>query len=255
MTVLVTGVAGRVAGMLLPYLADLPLRLTDRVAPPELPGVETVRGELTAPGFAPSVLDGVSAVVHLAAVPHPGTSWDELVGPNLAGIGALLTAAAMHRTPRLVLASSVHAMGGHLSAGRVPIDESWAPAPCCPYGATKAFAEAAGRAHAHRTGASVVSLRLGAVQPEPFTAGLQPTWLGPDDLGQLVRRALTTDVGSGVYHGVSAGSTSWSIDRATAELGYRPVLNAASYPVDDDESTSLCQPEPGPAGSPAGRHH
>jgi nucleoside-diphosphate-sugar epimerase len=243
MTVLVTGAAGNVAGVLLPYLADLPLRLTDRAAPPELPRAETVRGELTAPGFAVSVLDGVSAVVHLAAVPHPDTSWDGLVGPNLAGIGALLAAAAEHDTPRLVLASSVHAMGGHLFAGRVPIQETWAPAPCCPYGATKAFAEAAGRAHAHRTGASVVSLRLGAVQPEPFTAGLRPTWLAPDDLGQLVRRALTTDVGSGVYHGVSAGSTIWSIERATAALGYRPALDAARYPVDDDESTSLCPPE------------
>jgi hypothetical protein len=242
MTVLVTGAAGNVAGMLLPYLADLPLRLTDRVAPPEMPGAETVRGELTAPGFATAVLDGVSAVVHLAAVPHPGTSWDGLVEPNLAGIGALLTAAAEHRTPKLVLASSVHAMGGHLSAGRVPIRETWSPAPCCPYGATKAFAEAAGRAHAHRTGASVVSLRLGAVQPEPFTAGLRPAWLGPDDLGQLVRRALTTEVGSGVYHGVSAGSASWSTDRATAELGYRPTLDAARYPVDDDDATSLCPP-------------
>lgn len=244
MTVLVTGAAGRVAGLLLPYLADLPLRLTDRLAPPELPGAEAVRGELTAPGFAASVVDGASAVVHLAAVPHPGTSWDGLVGPNLAGVAALLAAAVEHRTPRLVLASSVHAMGGYLSAGRVPIDEEWAPAPCCPYGATKAFVEAAGRAHAHRTGASVVSLRLGAVQPEPFTAGLRPTWLGPDDLGQLVARALTADVGSGVYHGVSAGSGVWSIDRATAELGYRPVLHAARYPVDGDESTSLCLPEP-----------
>lgn len=242
MTVLVTGAAGKVAGMLLPYLDGMPLRLTDRDAPPEPPGAETVRGDLGAPGFAAAVLDGVSAVVHLAAMPYPDSTWDRLVAPNLDAVAALLDAAAAHQTPRLVLASSVHAMGGHLHAGRTPIQEGWPPSPCCRYGATKAFAEAAGRAHAYRTGASVLSLRLGAVQPEPFTLGMRPVWLGPDDLGQLVRRALTADVRSGVYHGVSGGSPAWSIDAATAELGYRPVLDAGAYPVGDDTRTSLCEP-------------
>lgn len=239
MTVLVTGAAGNVARMLVPYLADLRVRWTDRVAADG----DTVVGDLTDPAFVASVTDGVSAIVHLAAVAHPASRWDELAGPNLTALGTLLAAAEEHRVPRLVLASSVHAMGAYLHAGRTPIDETWVPAPCCRYGSTKAFAESAGRAHAYRTGASVVCLRFGGVQREPFTLGMRPTWLGPDDLGALVRGALTADVGYGAYHGVSAGSRSWSTARATAELGYVPRLDPDAYPVSDDAASTLCAPD------------
>lgn len=239
MTVLVTGAAGGVARRLLPYLADLPVRRTDRVAADD----GALVGDLTDPAFADEVTAGVDAIVHLAATPNARASWAELTDPNLTALATLLAAATAHRVPRLVLASSVHAMGAYVHAGRTPVDESWVPAPCCPYGATKAFAEAAGRAHAYRTGASVVCLRLGAVQPEPFTAGIGPVWLGPDDLGQLVRRALAADVAFGVYHGISAGSTSWSTAAATAELGYVPALDPNAFGVGDDTWTSLCAPQ------------
>jgi uronate dehydrogenase len=238
-TVLVTGAAGGVARRLLPYLADLPVRRTDLVAADD----GTIVGDLTDPAFADTVTAGVDAIVHLAATPDSGARWDQLTEPNLTAVARLLAAAATHRVPRIVLASSVHAMGEYVHAGRLPVDESWVPAPCCPYGATKAFAEAAGRAHAYRTGASVVCLRLGAVQPEPFTVGMRPVWLGPDDLGQLVRRALSADVTFGAYHGVSAGSASWSTALGAAELGYVPTLDPRDHPVGDDTATSLCAPE------------
>ncbi len=236
-TVLLTGAAGRVAQQLLPGLADRPLRLLDRRMPDETHGGEVLLGELTDRETLARAVDGVDVVVHLAGEPNPDADWAELEAPNVDGFVALLGAAHEHGVRRVVYASSVHAMGRYEADGRYPIDPTWAPAPCCPYGATKAFDEAIAGVFAHRHGLSTVGLRLGATEPEPFAARQLPGWLGPQDLRQLVVRALEADVRSGVYAGVSANTGGrWSLDTARAELGYQPVLDSADWAdrVEDD---------------------
>jgi hypothetical protein len=189
---------------------------------------------------------GVDAVVHLAGEPDPEAEWDDLAGPNVDAFAALLGAARLHGVRRVVYASSVHAMGRYEGAGRVPIDPTWAPAPCCAYGATKAFDEALAGVFAHRGGLSTVGLRLGATEPEPTQTRQLPGWLGPDDLRQLVVRSIEADVRGGVYAGVSANTGGrWSLDTARAELGYAPVLDSASYAdrvQDDGVPTTTCSP-------------
>jgi len=228
--VLVTGAGGRVARQLLPGLGDVELRLLDRDAPPQ-PGDATVlTGELTDRDLLARAVSGVDAVVHLAGDPRPDAPWDDLVGSNVDGFVALLGAAREHGVRRVVYASSVHAMGRYESDGRVPIDPSWAPAPCCPYGATKAFDEAIAGVYAHRGGVSTIGLRLGATVPEPTQAGQLPGWLGPADLRQLVTRALAADVQGGVYPGISANTRQrWDLTSAMSDLGYRPTLDSEAY--------------------------
>ncbi|WNB86100.1 NAD(P)-dependent oxidoreductase [Cellulomonas sp. ATA003] len=236
-TVLVTGAAGRVGGQLLPGLTDVALRLLDRRAPDETYGGEVLLGELTDRDLLARAMAGVDAVVHLAGEPSPDADWADLEAPNVDGFVALLGAAQEHGVRRVVYASSVHAMGRYEAEGRYPIDATWAPAPCCPYGATKAFDEAIAGVFAHRNGVSTIGLRLGATEPEPYAARQLPGWLGPDDLRQLVVRALEADVHTGVYAAVSANTGGrWSLDTARDDLGYRPALDSADWAdvVEDD---------------------
>ena len=228
--VLLTGAAGRVGQQLLPGLAGYDLRLLDREAPDGSADAEVLTGELTDRSLLARALDDVDTVVHLAGQPRPDAAWTDLVEPNVDGFVALLGAAREHGVRRVVYASSVHAMGRYEADGRVPIDPTWAPAPCCLYGATKAFDEAVAGVHADRGDLSTVGLRLGATVPEPTQARQLPGWLGPEDLRHLVRCAVEADVRSGVYAGVSANSRQrWDLGSARSELGYEPTQDSEEY--------------------------
>jgi nucleoside-diphosphate-sugar epimerase len=243
MKVLITGAAGGVARALRPGLADLDLRLTDRV-----PGAGIVTGDLTAPGFARTVCEGVDAVVHLAADPDPGHGWEQLRGPNADALVAVLEACAAAGVPRLVLASSMHAVGGYRDQGDDPVPDGVAPFPCCTYGATKAFAEALGRAYAQLWDMRVVCLRLGGVAAAPPARSWLPGWLSHGDLTRLVRAALTADVGFGVVSGTSANTpTVFELDRTRAALRYAPVDDAAVHAATVPDDTP---PYPAPGARP-----
>ena len=215
--------------MLLPGLVDAyDVVLTDRAPIGEFPdpvpaGLPTVQGDLTDQEFVASVTDGVHAVVHLAAEARADASWDRLRGPNIEGLVNILHSDVR----RVVLASSVHAMGGHVARGRVPVRPDWAPSPCCEYGATKAFAEALGRVRADADRKHVVALRLGATQPTPPAVTELPLWLGTDDLRQLVSRALDTDLSFAVVNGISANTRRmWDTDNP---IGYLPTQDSEAY--------------------------
>ncbi|MFG3699348.1 NAD-dependent epimerase/dehydratase family protein [Micromonospora sp. NPDC047620] len=248
MRILVTGAAGGVAGLLVPQLAgEHELRLTDLRAPQPVGPAEVVPGDLADRGFAERLCAGVDAVVHLAGNPRPGEDWDRLRGPNIEVPTVILAAAAEAGVRRVVLASSVHVLGGYRPpAARPapgPIRDSWPPHPCCRYGATKVFGEAAARVYADSGALSVVCLRLGGCRPVPPTRGWFDTWLGPADLGQAVRRALRADVRFGAYTITSANTEAvFDLDAARSDLGYAPVLDSEAYrdSVPDGPST-LCR--------------
>ncbi|MET8361837.1 NAD(P)-dependent oxidoreductase [Micromonospora sp. NPDC005171] len=236
MRVLITGAAGGVGQLLAPELAPgHQLRLTDvRLPPGGAVADEVVVGDLTEPGLAERLCDGVDALVHLAGNPRPGDGWDRLRGPNVDVLTAVLEAAVLAGVRRVVLASSVHAMGGYHPLARrpeaVPVRDDWLPHPCCRYGATKVFAEAAARVYADSGAMSVVCLRLGGVRPAPAHRGWLDTWLGTADLGQAVRRALSAEIGFGAYSITSANTRGMcDLGAARRELGYAPTENSETY--------------------------
>lgn len=222
---LVTGALGRVAEQLLPGLAErYDLRLTDRAAEAGASaGSDVVVGELTDPDLLDELLEGVDAVVHLAGNPDPSSSWSQLREPNVEAFAALLSAARNHAVRRVVFASSVHAMGAYEGLAQWPIDPAWPPAPCCAYGATKAFDEALARVYSYRSPMSLIGLRLGLCTPTPSEADAATGWTSPADLQQIVVRALETDVTFRVYHAMSSPSRRrWNLDATMAELGFEP---------------------------------
>src|SRR3954465_11098302 len=247
--VLVAGAAGRVAGQLLPALADRDdVRLTDRTDEIGGPaGARLTVGEVTDPALLDELLEGVDAVVHLAGNPDPDSSWSELREPNVEAFRTLLDAARRHDVQRVVFASSVHAMGVYEGLGRWPIDPAWPPAPCCAYGATKAFDEALARVYAYRSTMFLIGLRLGLCSPTASAAEAVAGWLRPADLQQIVIGALSTDVRFGVYSAVSWPSRSrWNLDATIGELGYEPDREGP-WQADDEGAgaghLSTCTPD------------
>lgn len=227
-TVLITGAAGGVARYLRPGLsAAHTLRLTDRRP---LPDADTIVGDLADADFARSVVEGVDAIVHLAADADPDQPWQRLRDPNAGTAVNILEAAAGAGVPRVVLASSLHALGGHVDAGVPEVGEDVPPYPCCTYGALKVFAENMGRLYADTHGLRVVGLRLGGVRDRPAARSWLPGWLSGPDTVRLFGAALAADVRYGVYRGVSANSARlWRTDRTRAELGYEPRDDSAAY--------------------------
>jgi hypothetical protein len=246
----VTGAVGRVAGQLLPALAErYDLRLTDRTREAGASaGSHLVVGELTDHDLLDGLLEGVDAVVHLAGNPDPSSSWSQLREPNVEAFTALLNAARNHGVRRVVFASSVHAMGVYEGLRRWPIDPAWPPAPCCAYGATKAFDEALARVYSYRSAMSLIGLRLGLCTATPSDAEAAAGWTSPADLQQIVVGALETEVTFGVYHAMSWPSRRrWNLDATVSELGYEPDRDDGrrgdSAEVAAAEHLSTCGPD------------
>jgi NAD+ dependent glucose-6-phosphate dehydrogenase len=247
--ILVTGAMGRVAAPLIPALQErYRLRLLDRVdGDGDGIGAPLIVGELTDRQVLEQALEGVDGVVHLAGNPDPTAPWHELQNPNVESFVALLAAARRHGVRRVVFASSVHAMGFYEGSGRWPIDPSWPPAPCCAYGATKAFDEALARVYAYQSSVSLIGLRFGLCAPDASPAEAAAGWLRPNDLRRVVVGALTTDVRFGVYHAVSWPSRHrWNIDSAMRDLGYEPERDDGAEedlePQSADGHLSTCAP-------------
>lgn len=240
--VVITGAGGRIGARLRRDLRDdYQLRLIDVRArdaqPPSGTGAAPARSDeqfferdVTERGALDEILVGASAVIHLAGDPRPSAPWDDLVRNNLGATRALLDGCNRFDVPTVLLASSVHAMGGYYADARTPIGADWAPDPCCLYGVSKIAVEAMGRWHAETTGSSVVAMRLGGFAPVPAGRWQQPTWIGPSDFVRYVRRALERAHGFSAHFVVSRTvGGCWDISNAADDIGYMPELDAASF--------------------------
>jgi uronate dehydrogenase len=223
---IVTGGLGRVATVLRPALPS-DTRLIDLH-----PGAEQL--DLSDPDQAAEAVRGADAVLHLAANPSPAQDWKTAYRANVNVTEILLDACGDH-VPRIVLASSVHAMGMYHGSGRELVDPEWTPWPCCAYGVSKVAVERLGRRHAERYGVSVICLRLGSTGYPLLEQRYANMNLSDGDARRLVLASLTADVRFGAYFGVSANTPArWDIANARAELGYEPVDDSAVFDVPED---------------------
>lgn len=118
MRVLVTGATGFIGINLLHALADTKYDCVALLRPGtsgrRLPdGIETVGGDIRNAESLPPVLEGIDAVVHLAAAVYPG---QDMSGINVDGTATLLEAADEAGVERVVFASTI---GAH---PEVPVD-------------------------------------------------------------------------------------------------------------------------------------
>jgi UDP-glucose 4-epimerase len=109
----------------------------------------------------PSLLEGATAIYHLAAQAGVRASWgDDFAGyvdHNVLGTQKLLEAAVTAGTSRVIYASSSSVYG---DVKELPLRESMALSPVSPYGVTKLAAEHLVHLYGKASGLSVTSLRF-----------------------------------------------------------------------------------------------
>ena len=254
MTLTLTGAGGALGRILRPGLlaAGRRLRSVDRVRlAPLSPAEQTLAGDLRDPACIDRALEGQSAVIHFAGIsverPLP-----EIVDHNLVALHALFEGARRHFVRRVVFASSNHAFGLH-EAG-APLTEQSPYRPDGLYGLSKMWGEGMAELYWRRYAIETVSLRIGSAIEAPVEPRHLVTWLGHDDLLQLVQRAVDAPgVGCLSVWGISANSRARWTDRAATVLGYHPTQNAEDYAARIEDPTtwrfvggSFAEDDPGP---------
>jgi nucleoside-diphosphate-sugar epimerase len=227
--VVLTGASGRIGRAIFPLLpADWDVLRTDRETSEDIAALDVTDADA-----CHRVFTGADAVVHLAAVPDPAATWEQLLPANVLGTYHVAEAAAACGVRRLVLASSLHAVSAVPS--ETQLRESDPPRPGNLYGATKAWAEALGAWLAATTSTSVVALRIGYFslhRPDPDTVPARElaAWLSARDAAELVRAAVETEgIAFIVANGISANRYRRADLRDTMQqLGYQPVDDAWS---------------------------
>jgi NAD+ dependent glucose-6-phosphate dehydrogenase len=230
--VLITGAAGRIGSSMAERLKDrYDLRLLYHHTIPENPPVADIRiADLAKYDEVARAMEGVDAVVHLAAdAGHPGT-WESVRERNIDGTYNVFESARQAGVKKVVFASTNHVMGMYDRDRQWPIYASQPARPDSLYGVSKAFGEILARHYYDQHGLSIICLRIGwAIERPRDEIGLY-MWLSHRDCAQLISRAIESPLGYGVFYAISANSRRhWDITETMEKLGYRPQDDAETF--------------------------
>ncbi|MFG2646203.1 NAD-dependent epimerase/dehydratase family protein [Streptomyces sp. NPDC048436] len=230
-TVLLTGAAGGLGtlmrGLLPAYGYDL--RLLD-VRPVD-GEPDAITADLADKKALREAVRGVDAVIHLAGISLE-SSFDKILRANIEGTYNLYEAAREEGVPRIVFASSNHAVGfTPRPVGDdplIPVDTPHRPDTF--YGLSKSFGEDLAQFYWDKYGVETVSVRIGSCFLEPTSVRMLSVWMSPGDGARLFHAALTAPtVGHSVVYGSSANTRLWWDLSSARALGYSPEDDSEEY--------------------------
>ena len=227
-TILITGAAGGIGTHLRRELAGrYALRLSD--VRPLAPGAgETfVPADLSDMDALLRATQGVDALLHLGGYSVEGP-WQDILDANIVGAYNAFEAARRNGVPRVLFATSNHAVGFYRRDET--IDHHVVPRPDSRYGVSKVFGEALASLYADKYGMRVFCIRIGNVAPAPIDERRLSIWISPRDLAQLVTIGIEhPDVRHEIVYGISGNTRAWYDNSNAARLGYRPLADSEAY--------------------------
>ncbi|MEV7997018.1 NAD(P)-dependent oxidoreductase [Streptomyces sp. NPDC086077] len=230
-TVLLTGAAGGLGtlmrGLLPAY--GYTLRLLDLRPVEGAP--DAITADLADRAALREAVRGVDAIVHLAGISLEAP-FEKILKANIEGTYNLYEAAREEGVPRVVFASSNHAVGyTPRPLGGDPLIPIDAPRrPDTFYGLSKSFGEDLAQFYWDKYGMETVSVRIGSCFPEPTSVRMLSVWMSPADGARLLHAALTAEnVGHTVVYGSSANTRLWWDLSAARALGYEPQDDSEPY--------------------------
>lgn len=177
----------------------------------DLPGVTTVRADLSDLDAIRPAFEGRDTVIHLAAKAGDRYSWEEMCDTNVIGTRNVLEAARLAGCKRVVFASSGATVAGWervepyraLVEGRYDdVPEGWvrirhdmATRPNGPYASSKVWGESLARHYSDSFDLSVIALRIGFVNAEdrPTDARIHSVWCSQRDIVNAIELAVDAD--------------------------------------------------------------
>ena len=177
----------------------------------DVPGVATVRADLSDLDAIRPAFEGQDTIVHLAAKAGDQYSWEELRDTNVIGTRNVLEAARLAGCRRVVFASSGATVAGWereepyraMVEGRYDdVPEDWvrirhdmATRPNGPYASTKVWGESLARHYSDSFGLSVIALRIGFVNAEdqPTNARIRSVWCSQRDIVNAIELAVDAE--------------------------------------------------------------
>ncbi|HSW13114.1 MAG TPA: NAD(P)-dependent oxidoreductase [Solimonas sp.] len=277
MTVLLTGAFGNIGSHVLHHLLaaghelvclDLENPRTRALAEALGARIRVVWGDMCDPAVMAQALEGVDAVVHMAAIIPPLSETNEALATRV-NVGATATLLRLMegspRARRLVFASSMGVAGQEQHRRSPPLQVDAAPTPSDHYGRTKAECEAL----IHASSLQWTILRIAACPPTTLKPGgaeemsiiFEATvdgraeFVHPDDAGLAFANAVTCDaaIGKTLFLGGGPRCQARAIDfynNLLGSMGLGPLDPAAFRPgptwffgdwLDTRESQALLQ--------------
>ncbi|TFD86207.1 NAD-dependent epimerase/dehydratase family protein [Cryobacterium serini] len=220
-----TGAAGSLAADIIPGLLARGHSIVgiDQRTPANTFGCEFVNCRVNDRAALMEAMRGCDVVIHLAGIPLEA-EWAAIMQANIDGTQAVLDVAQQLEMLRVVLASSIHAVGfvpvptdGSLVADDVRVR------PNTFYGVSKAAVEALGSLYHDRFGLDVICLRIASRFAEPTGERTLSTWLSPADAVRLFDACLQTEKpGFRTVWGVSANTRGYLSAEGGAAIGFGP---------------------------------
>lgn len=229
----ITGAGGSLARDILPGLIERGHRIVaidERPMPDAPDGVRRIQLSVSDRQAVARAVTGCRAVVHLAGIPLEAP-WEDVLAVNVDGTQAVLEAAQSAGVDRVVLASSIHAVGFvPVPPTGESIPDDVAVRPDTFYGASKAMLESLGALYHARHGLDVICLRIASRFAEPQDERMLRTWLSPADAVRLVHASLTVpDPGFRFVWGVSANTGGFLSAGGGKAIGYHPRDDAQEH--------------------------
>jgi uronate dehydrogenase len=173
------------------------------------------------------LVDGCDGIVHLGGRSVEDT-WEVIRSANIDGMFNLYEAARKTSKPRIVFASSNHAIGYHRQTERLDAEARIRPDGL--YGVSKVFGEAIASMYHDKFGIETACVRIGSCFPEPRNQRMMATWLSYDDFVRLIERVFAVPVlGCPIIYGASDNDVSWWDNGKTGYLGWRPQDNSEAF--------------------------
>ena len=245
---LITGASGGLGSMCrkrLGHLADI-LRVSSRsdLGPPAA-NEEIVYCDLADKPAVERLVEGCDGIVHMGGQ-SVEAAWEVIRDANIEGVFNLYEAARKNGNPRIVMASSNHAIGFHRPTER--LDAKSPTRPDGLYGVSKVFGEALASLYYDKFGIETACIRIGSCFPEPKNHRMLSTWMSYDDLVRLIERIFAVSrLGCPIIYGVSNNDSSWWDNREVAYLGWKPTDNAERFRSKIE--SAMARPSPSDAES------
>ncbi len=227
---LITGAAGGLGSMVRPRLSQLAeiLRISDIAELGEAAAhEELVNCDLADKAAVAALVDGCDGILHLGGQ-SVEASWPVVRDANIEGVYNLYEAARLHGKPRILFASSNHAIGFYRQTERIDADSPVRPDGL--YGVSKVFGEAMARMYYEKFGIETACLRIGSCLPKPANHRMLSTWLSGDDFIRLIERVFRIPLlGCPIIYGASDNEATWWDNAGVSYLGWRPRDNSEPF--------------------------